>query len=58
MSNEQSEQKAVTTGKKLPCGGIAIYGIDIKTKQQIQIGYVGKNLAETPYWTQGVQIKQ
>ena len=32
------------TAKKLPCGGIAIYGIDTKTKQTIQVGYIGANL--------------
>lgn len=32
------------TAKKLPCGGTAIYGIDVKSKQVIQIGYIGANL--------------
>ena len=58
MSNEQSEQKNIVTGKRLPCGGIAVYGIDIKTKQKIQIGYIGKNLAEASYWTQDIKLEK
>ena len=55
MSNEQKEK---VSGKKLPCGGIAIYGIDAKSKQEIQIGYIGKELAQTPYWTDNIQFKK
>ena len=32
------------TAKKLPCGGIAIYGVDVKTKQVMQVGYIGPGL--------------
>lgn len=30
--------------KQLPCGGYAIYGVDIKSKQEVQVGYIGANL--------------
>lgn len=40
--SEPTKDKPIA--KKLPCGGIAIYGIDNKSKQSIQIGYIGANL--------------
>lgn len=46
------------SGKKLPCGGIAIYGIDLKSKQLVQIGYIGKNLAEFSYWTENIEFQK
>lgn len=30
--------------KKLPCGGHAIYGVDPKSKQLAQVGYIGASL--------------
>jgi hypothetical protein len=36
--------KEKTKLKQLPCGGYAIYGIDIKTKQEVQVGYIGSKL--------------
>lgn len=36
--------KEKLTAKKLSCGGTAIYGLDVKSKQVIQIGYIGANL--------------
>jgi len=41
MSEPTAEKIKV---KKLPCGGHAIYGVDTKTKQLIQLGYIGANL--------------
>jgi len=41
--------KDTLTAKKLSCGGIAIYGIDLKTKQPTQIGYIGANLPLEAY---------
>jgi len=41
MSEPTKEKVKV---KKLPCGGYAIYGVDFKSKQEVQIGYVGANL--------------
>ncbi len=55
MSNEQKEK---SKGKVLPCGGIAVYGIDLKSKQEVQVGYIGKELAQVPYWTQNIQISK
>lgn len=39
-----SEKKEKVNIKKLPCGGYAIMGIDIKSKQIVQVGYIGPNL--------------
>jgi hypothetical protein len=58
MSNEQKDIKNVLTAKKLPCGGYAVYGIDMKTKNTAQVGYVGKTLAEFPYYFEGVKVEK
>lgn len=38
-----------TKVKQLPCGGWAIYGVDAKTKQLAQVGYVGASLNPDAY---------
>lgn len=43
--------------KKLPCGGYAIYGIDNKSKQEIQVGYIGSNLNVEAFLPAGVTIQ-
>jgi hypothetical protein len=43
--------------KKLPCGGHAIYGIDFKSKQQVQIGYIGANLNLEAYLPPGITLQ-
>lgn len=45
------------TAKQLPCGGYAIFGIDIKTKNRIQIAYVGPGLPAEEY-LKGVKIEK
>ena len=39
---EQIPEK--TKIKQLPCGGYAIIGVDIKSKTETQIGYIGQGL--------------
>jgi len=58
MNQDQNNktEKAILT--PLPCGGYAIQGIDSKTKQSIQIGYIGKNLALEGFFPEGYQIKK
>jgi len=58
MSNEQKDNKNNLTAKKLPCGGYAIFGIDPKTKNPAQVGYVGKGLADVPYYLDGVKVEK
>lgn len=58
MSNETKDLKNVLTAKKLPCGGYAIYGIDMKTKNPTQVGYVGKGLAEFSCYLEGVKVEK
>jgi len=41
--------KEKTKLKQLPCGGYAVYGVDIKTKQEVQVGYIGPNLPLESY---------
>ena len=36
--------KEKTKLKQLPCGGYAVYGTDVKTKQEAQVGYIGAKL--------------
>jgi len=45
------------TVKKLPCGGYGVYGIDIKNKQPIQIGYIGSNLNVEAFLPTGVTVQ-
>jgi len=54
MSEATKEKPLV---KKLPCGGYGIYGIDIKSKQHIQIGYIGAKLNLEAYLPPGVTIQ-
>ena len=54
MSEATKEKPLV---KKLPCGGYGIYGIDIKNKQQIQIGYIGAKLNLEACLPAGVTIQ-
>lgn len=57
MYNEHmSEQAEKIKIKKLPCGGHAIYGKDIKTKTEAQIGYIGANLPLDGYMPQNAEI--
>jgi len=53
--SEPTKEKPVV--KKLPCGGHAIYGIDFKSKQQVQIGYIGANLNLEAYLPAGVTVQ-
>ena len=53
--NKTSEKVKV---KKLPCGGYAIYGIDFKTKQEVQVGYVGAGLNAEAYLPAGAEISK
>lgn len=46
------------TAKKLPCGGLAIYGIDPKTKNRVQIGYLGKDLPIEAWLSKDVKIEK
>lgn len=43
--------------KKLSCGGYAVYGIDTKSKQEIQIGYIGANLNVESFLPAGVTVQ-
>jgi hypothetical protein len=36
--------KEKTKLKQLPCGGYAVYGTDVMTKQEAQVGYIGAKL--------------
>lgn len=51
-----SETKTTYKVKKLPEGGWAIYGIDSKTKQEAQVGYIGENLNVEAFLPEGAQL--
>lgn len=51
-----SDTKTSYKVKKLPEGGWAIYGIDSKTKQESQVGYIGENLDLQGFLPEGAQI--
>jgi len=53
MSDKPADKIRV---KKLPCGGYAIYGIDFKTKQEVQVGYVGAGLNAEAYLPKNAEI--
>ena len=53
--SEATKDKPIV--KKLPCGGHAIYSIDIKSKQQIQVGYIGANLNLEAYLPVGTKLQ-
>jgi len=44
-----AETKERPVVKQLKCGGYAIFTVDPKTKQQMQTGYIGANLALEGY---------
>jgi len=47
----------ITKAKKLKEGGYALYGTDSKTKQEIQVGYIGENLNLEAWLPKGVKIE-
>lgn len=53
-----SESKDKPVAKKLPCGGYAIFTIDLKSKQLAQTGYVGPNLEPSAYLPKDVVIQK
>lgn len=56
MSDNKTAEKLKV--KKLPCGGYAIFGIDIKTKQPAQIGYIGANLPLEAYMPENAVLEK
>ena len=44
--------------KKHKDGGWEIFGIDSKTKTEIQVGYIGESLPVEAYAPQGAQIQK
>lgn len=57
MSNTNEQSKDLTA-KILPCGGYAIFGIDQKSKNRIQIGYVGPNLNKDAFLPKDIKIEK
>jgi len=55
---QETTKKEKSILKPLPCGGYAIQGIDTKTKQTIQVGYIGKNLSLDGFFPDGYEIKK
>jgi len=47
----------ITKAKKLKEGGYALYGIDPKTKSEIQVGYIGEGLPLEGYLPKGLKIE-
>jgi len=47
----------ITKAKKLAEGGYALYAIDLKTKQETQVGYIGENLTLEAWLPQGVKVE-
>ena len=56
QDNTQKTEKAIL--KLLPCGGYTVQGVDSKTKQTTQVGYIGKNLPLQGYFPEGYEIKK
>lgn len=54
MSDNKSSDKPKV--KKLPCGGYAIYGVDSKSKQEVQVGYIGAGLKLEAYLPPNAEI--
>ena len=47
----------ITKAKKLKEGGYALYGIDPKTKTEIQVGYIGESLTLEAWLPKRVKIE-
>jgi hypothetical protein len=47
----------ITKAKKLKEGGYALYGVDPKTKQEMQVGYIGEGLPLDGYLPKGLKIE-